>query len=181
MVFNHASAWLGEYTLCVIGSALKESSFAMAMVRASWRPKPGTQPALKTDWCALALKSLDTTPVYLDGRKGDPSLPLSGDQTSVVHEDYEFVLSFYGPQALFLAQRFRDAAQIGQNRSLLRQSGLTLKAIDSQAMRLPDLVCETWVDRYDMTFHVARKVSRTYGVRTIVGADVDFYTERGKL
>lgn len=151
------------------------------LVRASWRPKPGTQPALKTDWCALALKRLDTTPVYLDGRKGDPSLPLTGDQTSVVHEDYEFVLSFYGPRALFLAQRFRDAAQIGQNRSLLRQSGLTLKAVDSQAMRLPDLVCETWVDRYDMTFHVARKVSRTYGVRTIVGADVDFYTERGKL
>lgn len=151
------------------------------LVRASWRPKPGTQPALKTDWCALALKSLDTTPVYLDGRKGDPSLPLTGDQTSVVHEDYEFVLSFYGSRALFLAQRFRDAAQIGQNRSLLRQSGLTLKAIDSQAMRLPDFVCETWVDRYDMTFHVARKVSRTYGVRTIVGADVDFYTERGKL
>lgn len=26
------------------------------LVRASWRPKPGTQPALKTDWCALALK-----------------------------------------------------------------------------------------------------------------------------
>ena len=38
------------------------------LVRASWRPKPGTQPALKADWCALALKSLDTTPVYLDGR-----------------------------------------------------------------------------------------------------------------
>lgn len=105
------------------------------LVRASWRPKPGTQPALKTDWCALALKSLDTTPAYLDGRKGDPSLPLSGDQTSVVHEDYEFVLSFYGPRALF-AQETADAAQIGQNRSLLRQSGLTLKAIDSQAMRL---------------------------------------------
>jgi len=150
-------------------------------VRASWLRKPGTQPTRGTTWCAVAVKGLTTTPVFRHGRRGDLNEAESGDVQHTSHEDAECVLSFYGPAGLTLAQRFRDSAQVLQNRRLLETQGLTLISLDQSTQRLPDLVMDQWIDRYDILFHVGRKVSRTYGIRTLTSADVSIFTERGKL
>lgn len=156
-------------------------NFPRESVRASWLPQPGTQPPVSSNWCALAIKGAETTPIYREGRKGRLADPVSGDIRQISHDDYQIVVSFYGPAAMFNAQRFRDGAQLSQNRRALERSGLTLMHLDHRTLRLPDFAGEHWIDRYDIEFHVGRKISRTYGVRTLVSADVDFYTERGKL
>lgn len=155
--------------------------FPPELVRSSWLSKPGTQPAINVNWCAIAIKTAETTLIYQYGKKGPIDDPQGGDTTQVSHDDYQIVLSFYGPSAMFNAMRFRDGAQLLQNRRNLESYGLTLISLNPQTLRLPDFAGEQWIDRYDVEFHVGRKVSRTYGVRTIVSADFDIYTERGKL
>lgn len=155
--------------------------FPPEIVRASWLQKPGTQPSVNKDWCALAVKGAQSTPIYQFGKKGRIDVPESGDTTQVSHDDYQVVISFYGPSAMFNAMRFRDGAQLLQNRRNLESFGLTLIRLDPQTLRLPDFAGEQWIDRYDVEFHIGRKVSRTYGVRTVVSADFDIFLERGKV
>ena len=71
--------------------------------------------------------------------------------------------------------------QIPQNNAYLQSQGLTIQSVVDEVQHLPDFQLEQWVDRYDVSFNVGRKVSRKYGVRTIASADVEIITERGKL
>jgi hypothetical protein len=41
-------------------------------------------------------------------------------------------------------------------------------------------VHEQWVDRYDLRAAFGRSVTKTFGVRTIVAAGVEIFTEKGK-
>ena len=45
-------------------------------------------------------------------------------------------------------------------------------------IHVPDLLFQHWVDRYDVTFKVGRSVTRSFGVRAIVAAGVNIFTEK---
>lgn len=152
------------------------------LVRKRWLPRPGTQPKLNEDWCAVGVNNLKTwgTPNFR-GRKGDIEDPLSGDIESEAHQTLYCLASFYGPNAAENADIFRSGLLLPQNNAYFQSQGLTIQSVNDEIRHLPDFLLQQWVDRYDVSFSVGRKVSRTYGVRTIASADVEIITKRGKL
>ena len=147
-----------------------------------WLPRPGTRPGIDEDWIAVGVERVQThgTP-YQRGRKGQPEDAESGDVVREVHQTLHCIASFYGPNAAQIVDDFRDAAQLFQTNAALQAQGLTLQGIAEDALQLPDLLGEQWVPRFDITFKLGRKVSRTYGVRDLVKVGpIEIYTEKGK-
>lgn len=147
-----------------------------------WLPRPGTRPGIDEDWIAVGVERVQThgTP-YQRGRKGQPEDAESGDVVREVHQTLHCIASFYGPNAAQIVDDFRDAAQLFQTNDSLKAQGLTLQGIAEDALQLPDLLGEQWVPRFDITFKLGRKVSRTYGVRDLVKVGpIEIITEKGK-
>lgn len=147
-----------------------------------WLPRPGTRPGIDEDWIAVGVERVQThgTP-YQRGRKGQPEDAESGDVVREVHQTLHCIASFYGPNAAQIVDDFRDAAQLFQTNAALQSQGLTLQGIAEDAVQLPDLLGEQWVPRFDITFKLGRKVSRTYGVRDLVKVGpIEIITEKGK-
>lgn len=147
-----------------------------------WLPRPGTRPGIDEDWIAVGVERVQThgTP-YQRGRKGQPEDAASGDVVREVHQTLHCIASFYGPNAAQIVDDFRDAAQLFQTNAALQAQGLTLQGIAEDAIQLPDLLGEQWVPRFDITFKLGRKVTRTYGVRDLVKVGpIEIITEKGK-
>ena len=147
-----------------------------------WLPRPGTRPGIDEDWIAVGVERVQThgTP-YQRGRKGQPEDAESGDVVREVHQTLHCIASFYGPNAAQIVDDFRDAAQLFQTNDSLKAQGLTLQGIAEDAVQLPDLLGEQWVPRFDITFKLGRKVTRTYGVRDLVKVGpIEIITEKGK-
>ena len=147
-----------------------------------WLPRPGTRPGIDEDWIAVGVERVQThgTP-YQRGRKGQPEDAASGDVVREVHQTLHCIASFYGPNAAQIVDDFRDAAQLFQTNAALQAQGLTLQGIAEDALQLPDLLGEQWVPRFDITFKLGRKVTRTYGVRDLVKVGpIEIITEKGK-
>ena len=147
-----------------------------------WLPRPGTRPGIDEDWIAVGVERVQThgTP-YQRGRKGQPEDAASGDVVREVHQTLHCIASFYGPNAAQIVDDFRDAAQLFQTNAALQAQGLTLQGIAEDAVQLPDLLGEQWVPRFDITFKLGRKVTRTYGVRDLVKVGpIEIITEKGK-
>lgn len=152
------------------------------LVRKRWMAKPGTQPGLSSDWCAVGVNSVKTHGLpSFRGHKGNIYDPVSGDIESESHQTLSCLASFYGPNASEYADMFRDGLQLPQNNSALQSMGLTVQGVADEVRHSPDFLLQQWVDRYDVAFNIGRKITRTYGVRTIASADVEIITERGKL
>lgn len=146
-----------------------------------WLPRPGTRPGIDEDWIAVGVERVQTqgTP-YQRGRKGQPEDAASGDVVREVHQTLHCIASFYGPNAAQIVDDFRDAAQLFQTNDALKAQGLTLQGIAEDAVQLPDFLGEQWVPRFDITFKLGRKVSRTYGVRDLVKVGpIEIHTEKG--
>ena len=147
-----------------------------------WLPRPGTRPGIDEDWIAVGVERVQThgTP-YQRGRKGQPEDAASGDVVREVHQTLHCIASFYGPNAAQIVDDFRDAAQLSQTNAALQAQGLTLQGIAEDAVQLPDLLGEQWVPRFDITFKLGRKVTRTYGVCDLVKVGpIEIITEKGK-
>ena len=158
------------------------TGIALNLVRKRWMQKPGTQPSIGVDWCAVGVTSVQTHGVpVIKGRKGNVADPVSGDVTSEAHQSLTCVATFYGPNAAENADLFRSGILLGQNNDWFQSQNLTIQGVDDNIQHLPDFQLQQWIDRYDVTFRVGRKVSRTYGVRTIASADVEIITEKGKF
>lgn len=146
------------------------------LVRKRWQSKPGTQPPVGTDWAAVGVDRIETQGFpYQSGTK----IPDVITRTS--WQRMHCIASFYGPNAAENADAFREGAQLGQNVDTLSAFGLKVQGVDDYIPHVPDFAFAQWVDRYDVFFIVARKVTRTYGVRTLVSADdIEITTENGK-
>lgn len=146
------------------------------LVRKRWQSKPGTQPPVGTDWAAVGVDRIETQGFpYQSGTK----IPDVITRTS--WQRMHCIASFYGPNAAENADAFREGAQLGQNADTLSAFGLKVQGVDDYISHVPDFAFAQWVDRYDVFFIVARKVTRTYGVRTLVSADdIEITTEKGK-
>lgn len=159
------------------------TGIALDLIRKRWVAKPGTQPGLDVDWVAVGVDRIKThgTP-YQRGRRGDIGSAESGDVVRESHQTLSFVASFYGSNAAAIADGFREGAQVGQNASELSASGLVVQGVGSEVLHLPDFAFEQWIDRYDVTFDLGRKVTRTYGVRDMAAVgEIEIHTEKGML
>ena len=152
------------------------------LVRKRWNQKPATQPPFGTDWCAVGVVRVRSigNPDF-QGNKGNIQKPDSGDVVSKRHQTLFCLASFYGQNAQENADLLRDGLGIPQNNSWLQSQGLTVKTVDDEATHVPEFVNQQWLDRYDLSFQIGRKLTRTFGVRTIANADFEIITEKGKL
>lgn len=162
----------------------KLTGIPLEKVRRRWLSKPGTRPGITETWCAIGIDRVRThgTPEQI-GQKGQLPDAESGNVLRISHQSISCVASFYGPNAQLLADDFRESCQLTQNLSALEaESGCVLQSIEDEVLRMPDFLCEQWVDRYDVRFVIGRKVERTFGVRTLcaVGTNKTF-SDRGKL
>lgn len=151
-------------------------------VRKRWQPKGGTQPKIGEDWSAIGITSIKTdgTP-YQKGFKPDKAVA-NDNITKTSFQSLKCVATFYGGNAFLLADTFREGIQVTQNNRELKRYGLTVQSVADDILRVPELVNSQWVDGFSVVFTVGRSVTRTYGVRSIASADVEFITdERGKL
>lgn len=149
------------------------------VVRKRWTQKPGTQPPVGADWCAVGVTEIRTHGFpNISGVKGKLDDPETGTVTSDAHQSLYCVATFYGPNAQELSDRLRSALMLTQNISYLQYHGLTVQNVDDSARHIPEFAFQQWIDRYDLSFTIGRKVSRTYGVRTLVSADADISANR---
>lgn len=150
-------------------------------VRWAWTTRPGSPIPYTEDWCAVGLLKVASSPPYKQGRKGKVEQADSGDAFHITHQTLTVSFSFYGPNAPELSDLFRDGAQLDQNVQTLTAKGLTFQAVRDDVMRLPDLVGQQWRERYTVEMKIGRVVRRRFGVRTIASADVEIFTEKGKI
>lgn len=81
------------------------------------------------------------------------------------HEDLEVQCSFYGPDNDEIASTVRDGFELGQNREALRLAKMAFVGTND-ARRVPDLVNERWIDRFEMSVFLRRQQMRTYPILT---------------
>lgn len=75
------------------------------------------------------------------------------------------------------ATRFRDGIMLSQNNVELNKFNLTLGS-HSQIRAFPELINNQWVNRFDFTVHLRRKVVRRYYIKSVKDADVTFFGEK---
>ena len=145
------------------------------LVRQRWLSRPGLTPDIGTDWIAIGIERIDTEGLpYQAGSKAPDVVKRT------VWQKIRVAMSFYGPHASENCEKVRDGLHVPQNFAQLTRYGLYFQSVDDAAQHVPDYVHEQWVDRYDIRAAFGRSVTKTFGVRTIVAAGVEIFTEKGK-
>jgi hypothetical protein len=143
------------------------------LVRPRWQPVPPKQPDPGTDWAAVGVTTItpDDGPAFIH----NPSSG-NGTSTSIRHETIDVLVSFYGPNSQMYAGRFRDGIAVPQNTEPL--SDVDMRWIECGPLRqVPELVNAQWIRRQDMTARFRRKVTRVYGIESLLIADVDAFDD----
>ncbi|MCE0438686.1 hypothetical protein LVW23_24720 [Klebsiella pneumoniae] len=143
------------------------TGLAATLVYPRWTDPQKQIPKNGTTWCAFGVTGIqeDFNPAYVQGEENT-------DQWS--HETISLILCFYGPQGLATATRFRDGLLVAQNNEELNRSGLTFMQ-QGRILNLPELINNQWVRRYDISVDLRRKITRQYGIQSLVDAPVQFF------
>lgn len=136
-----------------------------AMVWRKWQDPEPPQPDRTVTWCAFGILSVeaDLNPSIIHIGDGD-----GGQGVDVVQrtERFDLLCSFYGPACRSAATALRDGIRVGQNRDVLRQSGIVCNGMDT-IRAVPDLQNNAYVRRADLILRFSRMVSRAYPVRNV--------------
>ena len=153
-------------------------------VRRRWIQKPATRPQLSEDWASVGITEIVTTGTHSEiGTRGNDDEIDSQYITLVSHQTLRGIATFYGANAMQLADTFRDAACTSQNNDWLASNyGIVFQSIDDSIVSNPEFIFEQWVSRYDVRFAIGRRVERVVGVRNIGSFDgIEIYTDKGQL
>lgn len=133
------------------------SGFNGAMVRPKWQVNPPRQPQINENWIAFGIGNIIPDANAYVWMNQD-------DNTNLLRNELlEIQVAFYGPNALENISIFRDGFQITQNLEAMQKAMMGFKEISS-ANRIPDLINERWVDRYELTLVLVRAVQRFYPI-----------------
>lgn len=135
------------------------------LVRPRWQPTPPPQPPQDVNWLSIGCLQQTFDDFSFQEQVDDDHLLLHR------HETIEYHYTFYGPNASGLAIRFRDGAQITQNRDMLAAHGINLLWIGS-ANNTPQLANEIFRGNCDMPVHFRREIKTSYPVRTLLSAPI---------
>ncbi|MGX5887797.1 phage neck terminator protein [Burkholderia gladioli] len=143
-----------------------------SLVRPRWQPTVPKQPAPNVNWCAFGVSDQepDANPVIQHDGTGD------GSDTYIRHEGIEVACTFYGPNAKGYAQRLADSLAIPQNREALGLNDMAFVGV-SKILPAPDYVNQQWIRRYDITFTLRRKITRTYPVLNLLSVHATTTTD----
>lgn len=133
-----------------------------SLVRPKWQPNPPKQPDIDIDWMAFGLSEDDSDTFAFEGQ-------LSGTSPNQLMrmENLTVQTTFYGPNSFETCTAFRDGLQLSQNREALQKVKMDV-AYSDRMLRIPDLVNERWVDRWNMDVHLRREVIRSYPILTFL-------------
>jgi len=138
------------------------------LVRPKWQPNPPKQPDIYTNWLAIGLQEEDADTFSYN------SIDESGNNVFKRMEALTIQCSFYGPQALGYGRLVRDGLQLGQNREALQSGGMDFVST-SKMTRIPDLVNERWVDRWEMSVFLRAEDMRVYPILYFLSASGTLY------
>lgn len=141
-------------------------------VRPSWQKKPPAQPDIDVNWIAYGINI--TTP------DANAYVAINNDGNTELQrqELLEIKCSFYGAAAYEISTEVRDGFQIQQNLDALRTANMGFAWCDN-AVQLPDLVNESWVQRIDMGVFLRRQRQRIYPILEILSAKGTVQTTLG--
>lgn len=127
-----------------------------SLVRPKWQLEPPKSPDVTVNWMGFGVNEDDAdTNAYVDG----------GNFMRM--EALAVQCSFYGPDAWEYTKLLRDGLQIPQNLQALNSAKMGFVST-SRMTRVPDLVNEQWVNRWEMTVFLRREIQRTYPILTFV-------------
>ena len=146
------------------------------MVRPRFQPTVPNQPGYEENWVAFGV-TVTEQDVYPYHRHVS-SLESPQGATIVERDEYMDVLcSFYGSNNHEYMARWREGLAIEQNRYTMGDLGIKLVAVGKNPVSVPALFKNTWTRRVDLSCQFSRRVSVTYGIRSIASAAVELHTE----
>jgi hypothetical protein len=151
------------------------------LVRPRWQPMPPAQPPAGTTWAAVGITraEADNYPFILhDGATQIVGASGPGADRMQRHSTITVLVTFYGPEAERAAGAMRDGLYVQQNWEPLAAVGLKFRDIRDLA-RLPELVNQQWIDRFDVQIDFRHQIDRTYPILNLDGADVVIRTDTG--
>ena len=133
------------------------------LVRPQWQGNPPGQPDAKRDWLSFAIKNPKSNTMAVITEDAE------GNNNFLNYQDFEVSCILYGPNAFDNMDLIIDSLEIPQNREAL--SSVNMKYVEaSSAIHAPELINETWFERYDFTLYMRRAKQRVYPVLTILSA-----------
>ena len=177
VLVSQAPQPLDDAALDAVFQALVSSVTGLdgTLVRPRWQPTVPKQPPVTTDWCAIGVVSskVDESPwVALD--------PTNSFGLYWRHEELQVLATFYGPNSRTNATALRDGLDIVQNNEVLLQ--YAMRAIDCEPLRsVPELVQEQWIKRQDIMCRFRRKITRSYALLAMEGAEINLIDDTGAV
>jgi hypothetical protein len=135
------------------------------MVRPRWQLEPPNLPDVSTDWASLTIgraRPIGYTAIRRHP-KGD------GKDETVRHEEFDLLLTFYGPNTSLYAGNMYDGLAIWQNYVVLRLAGMALVEVGAMN-NSAEFIRQQWVARTDMSITIRRYIRRFYPVLNLLSA-----------
>jgi len=148
------------------------------LMRPVWQTEPPNIPSEGDAWGAFRVTSTtsDTFPAFIHHGEND------GTDELQRHEILEYLVSFYDLGTNGFADAYaatlRDGMAVAQNREILTNNSMNLLAIGN-LQTVPSLLKQRWLYRVDLSFQLARAVTRTYEILNVLEADVTIKTDEG--
>lgn len=141
------------------------------LVRPRFQKNPPNIPDFGVTWVAFGVteSEKDWNPYHAHSPAANGG---DGASTTVRAQAFTVLLSFYGPTAKAAQEAWEDGIIIPQNREVLIRDGGIRWQENSRATRLPALVKEQWVNRWDQRSHFGRLIRRTVPILNLIDASV---------
>lgn len=162
--------WLQHWVAAV-------SDIEASLVRPRWQPTPTMLPDITTP-CWIATGITRKKPQGQWSYTGHNGVPEAGQfdrpgepgrDQMIRWEDFELLVTWYGPECEVTSENFYSGCMVWQNRVVLRLVGLALVEVGEQ-IRAPEMIKEQWLDRVDRTVFFRRVVQRSYPVFNLIHA-----------
>lgn len=123
-------------------------------------------PPRDVNWLAFGTinEDADTNPTLIHDGAADQG---QGATISLRNEEFEVLVSFYGPNSASYAAGLRDGFGISQNREAMRAAGIGFVKVD-RITKVPDLKNGAFIRRADLPFRCRRVAARTYPIRNVL-------------
>ena len=140
------------------------------LVRPRWQTEPPNLPEHNIDWASIGIIETRPIGIYPAVRRHPTGGPTGQGEDEVTrHEEFDLLVSFYGPHASEYAANLHSGLGIWQNYSILRLAGMAFVEIGA-ATNIPELIRMQWVNRVDKTLTIRRYIRRFYPVLNLLSA-----------